>query len=247
MSSTDAPTLPLSDSTGSPLDATADAAPTTDATSAPEPVCAACGAPASIGCGQCQHEFYCSEKCLDDHRPGHEAACKEFSTKGNQLAGEMINFVLNEIIGAERGMYRTIVPMYGSDPLKDNDRWGALFAEFHVQYFNRAYRSLILRDDEFLNDAFDKMRSHLGHSHICLLNTLVNVILSTHQAVPRDNLDTTSLDSYTHSVHDHLTRILEQSAEKIRRHVSHDCTGDDIATCDPDEVLFSLEIRGRDG
>jgi len=154
----------------------------------------------------------------------------------------MCKFVTQTIIGHERGTYRVFAatgrPM---DSLRIPNTFRTLFGGAAVSYFNGAYKSLILRDDKYIEASFDEMHNVCGHSHICLLNIVFKVYMTMHSQIDRTKLDTTCLASYQKSVETMIVPLAERFLTFYATMMNHECNGIDISTCDPDEPLFQLK------
>lgn len=160
----------------------------------------------------------------------------------NRIASLMCKFVTQTIIGHERGMYRffatTRQPM---DRLRVPNTFRTLFGDAAVSYFNGAYKSLILRDDKYIQASFDEMHNVCGHSYVCLLNIVFKAYMTMHSQIDRTKLDTVSLASYQKSVETMIVPLAERFLTFCATMMNHKCSGIDISTCDPDKPLFELK------
>jgi hypothetical protein len=159
----------------------------------------------------------------------------------HQLSKLMAEFIVNTIYGYESGLYRGIVLKSENIELTKQDSFKTWFIEFNVNYFNRAYSSLIKHDDKYITDNFEKMHTIMNHSYICLLNILFKMTVNIISEFDRSDLDVTSYDNYMKSVISQLTFFKEIIEKNLPAMLSHTCKGIDIKTCNPDEPLFYIK------
>lgn len=163
--------------------------------------------------------------------------------KSALLATEIYKFVGNTVLGHERGMYRVLVHRKYSPTVLTKPNSFSLFTGAALNYFNGAYKSLVLRDDPYVVDCFDKMHKIYNHSYICLLNIVFKVYMETHSSLDRSKLDVTSLETFEKSVR----QLLHASEQDIRLALSallnHECHGQDISKCDPNETMFTASTQ----
>jgi len=158
------------------------------------------------------------------------------------LADMMSEFVSSTIVGHERGIYRYFkhcnMPL---EKLHRSDCFARLLAGATINYFNLAYKSLIRRDDLYVCTAFDRMHRVAQHSYVCLLNVLLTVTINLHSSIDRSALDVTNLEAYQASIESALQPTLDAVRQCIADHFAHDCHGEDIAHCDPNVDMFTLD------
>ena len=138
-----------------------------------------------------------------------------------------------------KGYYSAIYKFYNKNV---NQNIIMCIQVFNVQYFNDAYKSLILRNDPYITNIFDQLHSYYNHSYICLLNItfiLTNIVLSK---ITIEDLDLTNYTQYMKSVSDSIEDILKSTnlREKFVHSISHVCDGIDIKKCNPNEDMFYL-------
>ena len=161
------------------------------------------------------------------------------SAKSAQLAEMICAFITSTAVGHERGMYRAITAgMASVTILKQANAFNALFGGATLNYFNLAYKGLILKNDPYIVNRFGAMHNVSGHSYICLLNMVCAAYLKVHRAVDRTKLDISSLESYQHSVEEQLKPLLAELCKTMQTTLRHKCDGIDIATCDPNKPMF---------
>jgi len=158
-----------------------------------------------------------------------------------KLAEEMISFMYNTIGGHESAFYKVLLTgkHFTKDTIKDRDFMKNYIIMATINYLNSAYKSLILKNDSYISQCFQRM-SVLNHSMICLLNILNCNILVIHGELDRSKLDTSSYDKYMASVSSQLREKCNNMKEILTNSLNHDCSGIDISTCDPTVDLFIM-------
>lgn len=147
-------------------------------------------------------------------------------------------FVEKTIIGHESGFYKLFVDT--NDLLKSSE----MKLYYHlatINYLNQAYKALILDSDEYFMKYFNGISNVTDHSQICLLNISLAIILDVHNKIDRAQLDTTSYESYMNSVHTQLKNMKVPYSIIIETSLSHECKGENIKDCDPNEDLFYIK------
>lgn len=160
-----------------------------------------------------------------------------------RLATMLCKFLGSTIDGHERGMYKHFLAHRGDSlsTLQDQLAFAPLFGGAITNYFNLAYKSLVLRDDDkYILDCFDRMHAACGHSYICLLNIACAACIEIHGKIDRARLDVTSLAAYEASVVAQLGPLLVEFQRIVASHFEHQCCGDDISKCDPNKPMFTL-------
>ncbi len=156
-----------------------------------------------------------------------------------QLVKLIVEFSRNTILGQESGVYKSIsnssIPLPLS-ALKTNNI-AALYSKSITVYLNKCYRSLILDDDRYITDQFNKMSDLMNHSKICLLNIIAKCIQFLFAMIDRQKLDISSYDNYMSSLSSQMI-LNRESFEMFVGAVNHGCQGKDIKTCDPDTDMF---------
>lgn len=161
------------------------------------------------------------------------------NVKNVRLAEMICAFIEITAIGHERGMYRALSA--GMGPLaivKQANAFNVLFGGATVNYFNLAYKGLILKNDAYIIKCFGEMHSVSGHSYICLLNIVCSGYLKIHRAVDRTKLDVSTLERFQSSVEEQLAPLLAEFSKTLQTTLSHKCDGMDISTCDPNKPMF---------
>ncbi len=110
-----------------------------------------------------------------------------------------------------------------------------------MEYANSLYKSLILRNDEYVTKNFDDMKKVHDHSEVCLLHILFNTWLVATQMIKDDVIKCDSdYDIFMNSCENELDRIFNKLGTHFKKLTKHKCTGIDIKTCDPNEKLFCV-------
>ena len=162
-------------------------------------------------------------------------------------AKNIMYFCIETICGHESGLFKLAsanqIPLQLKTLTTTTDRGKILLKNFIMMattsYLNKCYRSLILKDDPHVTEKFHGMSQPLGHSEICLLNILAQLIITIHSTVNRKDFDVSSYENYMKVFNERITANV--SISLIHKLISHECTGVDILSCDPDEPLFSLK------
>lgn len=155
-----------------------------------------------------------------------------------QMASLMKNFIRGSMIGTESALFKvTSTQNLSLENLKLDVTKGTILM-LSIQYLNICYKSLILKDDQYVVAKFKEMTDCKKHSEICLLNIFANIMKMIIEMSDRSNLDVNSYDKYMDSVKFNLDRILDSMP--FGKNLSHECNGIDISTCDPNDPMFKL-------
>jgi ABC-type siderophore export system fused ATPase/permease subunit len=166
------------------------------------------------------------------------------------LTHQMIKFIKNTIMGHESGMYKSIAIAKESSTDKDKINLSLLqgkkilelFANVSENYFNKCYKSLVLRDDEYIVKIFDDMKAQFGHSQLCLLIIIANSCMKIHFEMDREKLDVSSYDNYMKSVKAQLDTLMGVDFITMSTaSFGHNCSGEDITKCDPTIKNFTFK------
>lgn len=148
------------------------------------------------------------------------------------LETHIIEFSVNTIIGMESGFYKVCIDR----TLLQTHALQSTINGFIIDYLNGTYRSLILRDDAYIVETFDKM-TPFNHSMVCILNIIAFVLKYVIENLHRNLLNIKSYDLYMTSIKQQLYILANLCRYKMN--LSHQCHGIDIKTCNPDEPMFS--------
>lgn len=159
------------------------------------------------------------------------------------IAKMMCAFVKATTICHERAMFRSFQGQnYPLSILKQADVMKTFIVTATALYLNAAYKSLILKNDSYIEQAFGAMHQVCGHSYICLLHICFGLCLEVHQSIDRTQLDISSLENYHKSFETLTAPFLKQLEERMASTFKHECKGVEIATCDPKVDLFIVSV-----
>ena len=147
-----------------------------------------------------------------------------------RLGDLMIAFISETILGHERGLYKAGIPV--SAPI---------IQVATANYLNTCYKSLIVKDDAFVLGKFREMTELIGHSEVCLINIIAQIMMAVHMNLDRSKIDTTSVETVDISVKTEVSRIFDPLRETVYKSLSHECHGEKIEDCDPNEPLFQIK------
>lgn len=149
------------------------------------------------------------------------------------------NFIIDSMSGVESALYKsTKIQNHALEHLKQNETKSIIFM-LTIKYLNICYRSLILKDDNYVIDKFNEMIKYKKHSFICLLNIYARVMQMIIEMIDRSHLEVDSYEKYMDSYNTQLLMMI--GTMEFEKLVSHDCKGIDITICDPDKPLFQLK------
>jgi len=157
-----------------------------------------------------------------------------------RVADIMLEFISNTITGHESGFYKL---MNGSEDTLKSDQMRTAIDLSSVNYLNQAYKSLIKNDDEYFAKYFKAMAGIMNHSYICLLNIILVHMLNIHEAIKRSDLDTSTYDNYMTTIEVQIKNLSNSTRPLIVESISHDCHGEDIKDCDPEQDLFVIGMH----
>lgn len=160
-----------------------------------------------------------------------------------QTSKIITDFVINTITGHESAFYKT----FHND--SRIDFYDPLIADYLIKtatatYLNSVYKSLILRNDKYITNIFDKIKSYTNHSEVCMLNLISRHLILLHNAVPRRRLtlsmQTLDYENYMRIFQGFFNDIRPLIEKTVIESLSHECTGVSIENCDPNIDLFTL-------
>lgn len=149
----------------------------------------------------------------------------------------MIKFVTDTISGFESGIFKSF---NGNSEIIKTSIIKNVELKVCVEYFNSAYKSLILEDDPYIVEKFSQMHREHSHSYICLLNIIFNIATRVIEHIERKNLNTNSYSDYMESISREIKNLPFMSPLQLEQFVTHKCTGIDIKTCNPNEPMFYI-------
>jgi len=122
-----------------------------------------------------------------------------------QVADLILAFASETIIGHERGLYKQGIPV--SVPA---------IQLATANYLNVCYKSLILRDDPFVIQKFKEITDVIGHSEVCLISIIMQIILALHQSIDRSNLNFESVSTLENGLNVQLALLTQLIHSEIR-------------------------------
>lgn len=179
-----------------------------------------------------------------------------------QLAQLICDFCFETILGHESGMYEEYeMQNQPFETLCAN--MDSAIRDYTMEYLNKVYKSLILKNDKHIQDKFDAMckisiltpvkknftkkkkKSNLKpiskpHSAICLLKIIAVFIIDTHMDLDRGKFDITAdHEEYMLSIMEQLNVIISPSLDTLVERITHICEDDDISKYNANVPLFS--------
>lgn len=158
------------------------------------------------------------------------------------LLVELKSFVKRTILAHEIEFYRRVPSMHKSnsyDTLR-TDLVKTFVTGATEIYMNTLYRSLILDDDQYVTDFFNKLSALSEHTKYCLLNIVCFITINVHLNISRLHLNVSTLSDYLYSVNEQIDDNFGKMTEQINNKLDHKCLEKDIKTCDPNIKLFDL-------
>jgi len=164
------------------------------------------------------------------------------------------DYITRTMVGTERGLYRMwsagALPgdLYAPPAEGERPPRMGLVMRFLARYFNDAYKTLVLYhkgqheglDMVYVTD-FTELHGQFGHSYICLLNIVLHLSLGAFMGVDTRELDYSSLEMFTDSYKKQIGEWFNVHGDRVLECLDHECKGMDIAECDPDEPMFTLQ------
>lgn len=160
------------------------------------------------------------------------------------LARTILEFCKTTIMGHESGMFKSF---YHRGTAIDDNTYKMIIQISAANYLNSVYKSLILKDSEYITTIFDRITAISNHSKICLLNIILPIVIAMHLKIERSEQQFGNNDQFhvyynkhMNSVARQLDQIENDIIESLSRTLSHECHGIDISTCDPNKPLFTI-------
>ena len=148
-----------------------------------------------------------------------------------KLCDYVVTFVAETICANEIGFFRTGIAVTANT-----------IQLTAANYINVCYRALILKNDDYVLNVFKEMTDLTGHSEICLLNTIIQILVPVHLSLDRTKFNRCSITTLESSVRLEIVRVIGPLLKDIQTMVSHECHGESIDTCDPTEPLIAIEF-----
>lgn len=159
--------------------------------------------------------------------------------------------VSGQIYGHERALFRVKYSEEISEHMKEIDLKVLTPGLEHLiklgtaDYFNGIYDDVVTRNDKVVNTLFDKYKSLIDHSPLCLIHILFKSCLQAHFELDRSKLVDKGkleyLENYAASVRFQLSDMFRyETLIGVRNFLNHTCTGEKILTpLPPGQKLFS--------
>lgn len=139
--------------------------------------------------------------------------------------------VVNVILSVESEMFKKHHTMKG---ILNEQKMNLVLIKSYKTYFNNLFRTIRLKNNDYIVNLFDKMSDKYKHGRICLLNMIYNETLKTSHKIKRNKLNISSYANFLGSVEYEIYRRID-----IKLHgQNHICYGGNIFECDSDECLF---------
>jgi len=149
-------------------------------------------------------------------------------------------YITRTIVGIVRGCWRSV--QLREDTMNPST-FGTCVKLGVPQYFNICYRALILKNDPVVLHDFDQIDKHVKnpHSRICLLILFHKYILLLLQDICWDTIwDAKTVDEAQARFQTQWEIAHQVGAEKLNAMLEHQCHGEEISGCNPEEPLFVL-------
>ena len=161
------------------------------------------------------------------------------------LIKHIAEFVHNTITGFESGMYKTFQKDHPSKVVYLTKRLAPIFeiyANLYEVYFKDIYNALITKNDNYVNNVFDKFKDLSNHAPQCLLCILINIIVLVHFNLDRNKLNIDNIGEYFESVKIEIDKNL--NLIDIQSLFNHQCTGNlQVKLLDSTDKLVSIKIE----
>ena len=165
------------------------------------------------------------------------------SESKDELLNLIVEFCMSTIVGQESGIYKgassgvnkNILLTDLSKPSMTNT-----MVMFICHYINSCYKSLILKDDQYVTDKFAEMISIKNHSPVCLFGFILHIAKTTYEVFNREAFDTSSYESYMKSVKKQTFILRLVWLVRLSGAFNHQCVGLKIEDCDPNEPFVKL-------
>ena len=119
-----------------------------------------------------------------------------------------------------------------------------------AKHLNELYIHLIKRDDKEITDIFDEFSKKTGHSHICLLEKVMNGMLKCLSSIRIKKLNIKQLDDAEKTYKNYMTSLIveissfrDSMIDILGKSISHECKKSDITKENPREPLFTLKLQ----
>lgn len=153
----------------------------------------------------------------------------------------LIDFCKEIMLGYECGLYERMKILNRLGLLNKKEIKYELLL-FNVEFMNRMYKNLVLKNDPDILSRFDLFKSiySSGHNSMCFLNIIFMILNQTIESIVRTNLDTIHYDNYVEAIDRQLNRILASINLQIL--LDHECDLEE-KELDPNDKVFTYEIH----
>lgn len=112
-----------------------------------------------------------------------------------------------------------------------------------ANYFNTCYKSIILKDDPYVVEWYNKFWMYCDHSPVCLTHILFQLVCYVQEQVDYQILDYSSLDKFRSSSKEQIQLITFILKKEVIKLVNHECHGEKLEDLDPNVPLFITEEK----
>lgn len=119
-----------------------------------------------------------------------------------------------------------------------------------TKHLNELYIHLIKRDDKEITDIFDEFSKKTGHSHICLLEKVMNGMLKCLSSIRIKKLNIKQLDDAEKTYKNYMSSLIiemgsfrDSMIDILNKSILHECKKSDITKEDPSKPLFTFELQ----
>lgn len=161
-------------------------------------------------------------------------------------------FTIDVIQGFEIGLYQT-VQNSTSDRIKclskrENPFIG-IIKSLHEIYYNTTYNSFLaqLEDSSMTPSVITDIYLHLETHHIrCILTVLANLVVSVHYNLTRENLDTTTMASFTKTLREEIISTISfVDLEKLFDHPCDISKDNELRYLSEGENIITIQITSE--
>lgn len=162
----------------------------------------------------------------------------EFVLSQRTLEDAIFAFIKNMVMAHQSTIYK----LFGATA---KIRTQLMFRQGTINYINDVYKSLILKNDDYVISCFTKLKSSNEHSEVCICRMILSGCMAMYNVLAslKTYGKTTKCDGYD-TYMAFVSSAIDSLAEKIKlnliRSMNHKCTSVKIDTCDPDIPLFIL-------
>lgn len=167
---------------------------------------------------------------------------------------ELGSFCAQSVTGVQIGMFRAA----GIDPFSEDENIQAFKQQSIARYLNDCWRSLILQDDEFVTNTFQKLYNLVpNESPLCLFHKVMVVACTILNERPEIGFSTPPAErvpsnvGYVDCFRNVLSHCYKEAAKtkiselySAAEAIAHQCSGPkfpDIPNENPNELIFSFE------